>query len=229
MIRQQLDEVLSWRFVTEFWRRFPNRYRLIETHPCSGQYDCLGLMELDGSFHSVLDINRGGSLHVHEGRTPRSWTDWKERMLAEPRKFIDEVTNSIGITIPKHVPKSTAATVSFRYICEFLTHTIGRRDYWECRNGFCDTSDYGGGVRKHFFEQFSGIENNRLERPVAGERLASAYDYWFLVKDEEPLLCINIAGQIYRKGSEMIDIGLLYGRHKRIWPVICETALELLP
>jgi len=32
----QLAETLSWRLLTEFWQRFPDRYALIETQPDGG-------------------------------------------------------------------------------------------------------------------------------------------------------------------------------------------------
>lgn len=64
----QLAETLSWRLLTKFWQRFPDRYALIETHPGGGMYDCLSLAECKDGFHSILDVNRGGSLHLHKGQ-----------------------------------------------------------------------------------------------------------------------------------------------------------------
>ncbi len=229
MQQQQLEEVLSWRLITELWRRFPSHYSLIETHPCSGMYDCLSLIKFDDCFHSILDVNRGGSVHIHEGRSPQSWPDWKERMLADPLPFLDEISDAIGADVPANLPKSTSVTISFRFICEFLTHMVGRLERWECRNGFYDTSGYGGGVLENRFSSFPAIQVDLTQKSMADGRLASAYGYWFLLKNSEPMLCLNTDGQLYKRSGEVKDLTATYAKYNRMWPVIAETALDLLP
>ena len=227
---QQLEEALSWRLVTELWRRYPDRFVLIETHPGGGQYDCLSLMESDDGFHSNLDVNRGGgSVHLHRGPTPRSWPDWTGRMLTDPLRFLDEIGDAIGIAVPKSLPRSTPTTISFRYICEFLTHAVGRLERWECRNGFCDTSGYGGGKREEWFNRFPGIEGEPPPKEWAGEELDGAYRYWFLLKEAEPAICLDTDGRLYKLDGSVLDLTVIYTKYKRVWPVIAETAMELLP
>ena len=154
-ISRQLEEILSWRLVSEFWRRFPEEFVLIEAHPGGGQSDCLVLGRCDGSPEFIVSVNRGGgSTHVHSGRSPQTWENWADRMLAEPMDFLDAVTQAVGINCPQRLPSSTPTTVTFRFICEFLTHTCGRLEKWECRNGVCDTSGYRGGKRREWFTQF---------------------------------------------------------------------------
>ena len=227
---RQLEEVLSWRLVTELWRRFPNRYFLIETRPCGGHYDCLSLIEFGDDIHSVLDVNRdGGSVHVHHGRKPQSWPEWVERILSDPRRFLDEIGDAIGIDAPTKLPKSTPATISFRYICEFLTHTVGRLETWECRNGYRDTSGYSDGKQETWFNCFPSIEVEQPPRGFADERLETVYYYWFFLKKSEPVLCIDTDGRLYKRDGEVHDLTAVYARHKSVWPTIAETALELLP
>lgn len=226
----QLEEALSWRLVTELWRRFPNSFFLIETHPGGGQYDCLSLMESDDGIRSALDINRGGgSVHVHRGRTPQSWPDWAERMLADSQRFLDEIGDAIGIAAPKSLPRSTPTTIAFRYVCELLTHAIGRLEKWECRNGFCDTSADGGGKRQEWFNCFPGIEGEPPPKELAGGKLSRAYGYWFFLKETEPVLCIDTDGRLYKLDGVTHDLMAIYAMHKRVWPMIAETAMELLP
>ncbi|HEY0982936.1 MAG TPA: hypothetical protein VGE80_12465 [Schlesneria sp.] len=175
---RQLEESLSWRLITELWRRFPDRYALIETHPGDGQYDCLSLVEFSDDLHSVLDINRGGgSVHVHCGRSPQSWAAWPDRMLADSCGFLDEIGAAIGLTTPEQLPKSTTTTITFRFISEFLTHAIGRLEQWQCRNGFCDTSGFGGGKREEWFNCFPGLITHDLPKRLANGGVASAYCY----------------------------------------------------
>jgi hypothetical protein len=203
---------------------------LIETHPGGGQYDCLSLVEFAGDLHSVLDVNRGGgSVHVLHGRTPQSWPDWVERMLADPRRFLNEVGEAIGATAPKSLPKSTPTTLSFRYISEILTHTVGRLEKWECRNGCCDTSGYGGGKQQAWFDCFSGISAAQPPKALADGRFDVAYSYWFLLKNAEPVLCFDTGGRLYKPNGEVLELAASYANHKRVWSVIADTALELLP
>lgn len=227
---RQLEEALSWRLVTELWRRFADRFSLVEMHPGGGQYDCLSLLKSGDDFQSVLHVNRsGGSVHVHCGRTPQSWTEWAERMLADPPRFLDEIGDAIGIAAPKSLPKSTPMTISFRYICEFLTHAVGRLEKWECRNGFCDTSGDGGGKRDKWFNCFPGIEGEPPPKALSGGKLSSAYGYWFLLKETEPVLCLDTDGRLYKLDGSVLDLTAIYSKHKRMWPVIAVTAMELLP
>jgi hypothetical protein len=154
----QLAEILSWRIMTEIWRRVPDRYGVIEMHPGGGMYDCLTLWNTTKSSSSPLSINRGGSLNVDSLGSTKSWPDWINRMLEDPKDFVTEVARKAGLPEPIKLPKSAASTVTFRFITDFLTHSIGRLEHWECRNGFCDSSGYGGGVRSHWFEKFPGIQ-----------------------------------------------------------------------
>ncbi|MCA9178439.1 MAG: hypothetical protein KDB14_28460, partial [Planctomycetales bacterium] len=165
----------------------------------------------------------------HRGRVPQSWPNWVERMLVDSRQFLDEVCDSLGVLAPLKLPRSTPTTVTFRYIREFLTHTVGRLDHWECRNGYCDTSGYGGGKREEWFARFPVDHTERpLGLPTEGE-LDSAYGYWFLLKNEEPAICLTTGGVLHAQDGRTYDLHLHYLKHKRIWPLIAETALEWLP
>jgi hypothetical protein len=227
---RQLEEALSWRLVTELWRRFPNRFFLIETHPGGGQYDCLSLIERNEDFHGVFDVNRsGGSAHLHQGRTPQSWSDWVDRMLSDPRGFLDDVGKAYGLAAPKSLPKSTPSTISFRYACEILTHAVGRLEYWECRNGFCDTSGWQGGKQDSWFACFPAIANTTPPKVLEKRGMDGAYGYWFLLKDSTPVLCFDIEARLYKLDGNIYDLAVLYDGHERIWPVIAETAMDLLP
>ncbi len=150
-------------------------------------------------------------------------------MLADPLGFLEEIGDAIGIAAPKPLPKSTPTTVSFRYVCELLTHAVGRLEKWECRNGFCNTSGYGGGKRESLFNCFPDIGGDQAPKEVAEGKLSRAYDYWFLLRDSEPMLCVDTGGRLYKRDGNVHDLTAIYAKHKRVWPVIAETAMELLP
>ena len=115
-INRQLEEILSWRFVTEIFRRFPNKFTIIEAHPCSGQYDCLVLVLKDRNhtLNFAIDVNRGGgSVHVHQpafgiGDNIILYADWVVKMLgSSPAKFLDKIANDARLQIPQKLPISS--------------------------------------------------------------------------------------------------------------------------
>lgn len=148
----QLVEIVSWRLIAELWRRFPRRFDLIEMHPGGGQYDCLALLS-KGTSTVAIDVNRsGGSVHIHKhvfGTADEMavYSDWVGRMLGpSPRRVLDLVAHEARLPVPDKLPASTPATLTCRFISEFLSHSFGRLCRWECRNGVEDTSGYTGGV-----------------------------------------------------------------------------------
>ena len=236
MVSRQLEEILSWRFITEFWRRFPKSFYLIEAHPCSGQYDCLVLMTKGKNPQFAIDVNRGGgSIHIHEnafglGDDITLHSDWLSRMLQPtPAKFLDEIAQAVRLVPPKKLPTSTPETIVYRFISDFLTHAMGRLDKWECRNGYLDTSEYGGGKRANLFEKFPSLrkeENLRNIEPFFGEY---EYNFWFLLKNDLPFLCLDKSGIVHRRDGSSIDLGHLYEGNRKIWPLIFEVARDILP
>lgn len=230
----QLKEVLSWRFVTELHRRYPKRFTLIEAHPGGGTYDCLVLLTNEPHPKFGIDVNRNGSVHVHAdafttGAQIRTWNDWAALMSgAEPARLLDEVCSAAGLDIPSKLPPTTSASLVFRTVTEFLTHTVGRLEYWECRNGYEDTSGYSGGVRTAWFDRFPAARRAAVRR--SDDLFAEpAYRFWFLLEDRQPRLCLETTGKAYRLDGGVIDLMPIYRKRRRIWPIIADVALDLLP
>jgi hypothetical protein len=225
----QLAECISWRLVTELWRRFPDRYVLLETHPGGGQYDCLCLAECHSVIRPVVDVNRQGSTHVHTDGVLRSWPDWCDRMLMDSIGFLDEITCVLDLATPAPLPPSTPSTIALRFISEFLTHAVGRLDHWECRNGFYDTSGDLGGPRNQWFCHFPGMALDHPPNRLRETRLAPAYGYWFLLKSGEPLIGFDVDGRLHLRSGQSHDLATSYARNRAIWPLIAESVLEYLP
>ena len=228
---QQLKEILSWRLMSELWRRFPRQFDLIEVHPGGGLYDCLMLRTKGQNPRCTINVNRVGSVHIHmlDGDSTVE-SDWEERMLqSSPESFLDYIANKARLVIPKKLPASTPATLTYRYISDFLTHSVGRLERWQCRNGFEDTSGYGGGVRRNFFDRFTQLQEEDFRThgaPIFGEY---AYNFWFLLRNEIPVLCLNTSGMVFCLDGSRHDLMNLYRLDRRIWPLISKTAMDLLP
>ena len=233
-MNRQLVEIASWRLVSELHRRYPHRFRIIETHPGGGQYDCLALY--DGKLRHIADFNRNGRFHVFQrfGRDqelPEPFDVWPAFMDAyyPGAEVLDRVCAMLGLSIPKPLPPSTLTTLVYRFIATFLCHATFRIPCWECRNGCFDTSADGGGLRDHF-KVFPGATERlrvRLPEDIQGQ---PGYRFWFLCKDAQPLLCLETVGNVWREGeTEPHSLQCEYQETHRIWPVVYALAGSFLP
>ncbi len=232
-LNRQLIEAASWRIVSEFLRRHPKRFRLIETHPGGGQYDCLSLYTLDNLRH-VASFNRAGRLHVFwrpcgDGREVEPFDVWEAMAEAwDPKSLLDQVCERIGVPVPAKLPSSTPEVVVYRVIAAFLTHSVFGVTEWECRNGFLDSSGMEGGVWKDF-QYFPGAQARLAVRLGDDILKQPAYRFWFLRKGNEPMACLEKTGTAWTRDGRTFDLPALYKQHKRIWPVVFEVLGDQLP
>ncbi|MBF0124056.1 MAG: hypothetical protein HQL60_01815 [Magnetococcales bacterium] len=233
MNNEQILEIAAWRFVTELVRRFPDRFRIIRTHPGGGQYDCLDLVDYQSQPKMVLSINIEGSIHVHD-LTPSNQGRWSKLVFEKhPRAVLDHLCKVIQVEPPKQSPPSTPAVISYRFIATFLSHAaFGLKKRWQCVNGYLDSSGMCGGPRDEWFKQFpqtTSYRQNKLPNDVLGQ---PEYRFWFLVEDGKPRLCLEDSGTLFREDGSIVDIAKLYLQQslpRRIWPLIIQTAADLLP
>jgi hypothetical protein len=206
---------------------------VIETHPGGGLYDCLTVLDRRTPSEQRIDLNREGSAHVQpfaQDQNATSWpTFWDEFISADdPRDVLRKLCETAGLPPVTSMPPSTPTTLTYRVIAGFLAHAAFGRKAWECRNGFDDTSGYGGGVREDYFTPWA--EATRLAaEPRPGLLHIAAYDYWFLVCDGEPMACLNTSGEVWDDDGQRWDLMSLYSSERRIWPVISVALGRLLP
>jgi hypothetical protein len=231
MINPQLLEFLSWKVVSGLLRRHPRKFRVIETHPGGGQYDCLAL--IDSHDQIAAEFNRRGRLHIHKRRgrslgTPRPIEIWDELISAD--KFtdvLDHVSDALGLRNPARLPPSTPSVIIYRFVAALLSTTVLRRSQWECRNGFLDTSGYDDGVVSHF-EAFPNTQEH-LSRKRNDDVLGQpAYRFWFILRDGQAQLCLETTGQIWQCNGRSFDAVSLYGKEHRIWPLVSSIMGHLL-
>lgn len=230
-MNDQLVEIASWRVICELHRRYPNKFKVIETHPGGGQYDCLSIYDKDNQ--NIVHFNRAGRMTVFKRfdgrRTPPPFDIWSTMCeQSNQKEILNKVSDLIGLPAPSKIPASTPTTLAYRFIAELLTHGAFSKEQWECRNGYEDTSGYGGGVSP-YFNQFPAaqeklrlvLQNDFLKQP--------AYRFWFLCKDGRPLLCIETTGQVWNTEGKVFDLPLLYAKKHSICFLIAEIAGDCLP
>jgi hypothetical protein len=235
---RQLTEVASWRLAAEIVRRYPRRFTIIELHPGGGQYDCLCVVNPDGPFElERIYMNRVGSVFVWRRGKPEdeywAWRGaWAEVVSTEdPKPLVDRVCSKAGLAPVSPPPATSQATIAYRVIAAFLTHTAFGRIQWECRNGYEDTSGWECSVREHYFAPFAGARARlevKLGRDVLG---VPACRFWFLLRNGEPVLALEgTSGLAWTLDGRVLDLLDLYrAAGHRVWPVVNTAAGALLP
>jgi hypothetical protein len=236
-MNRQIIEIISWRIISEFMRRYAGKFTVIETHPCSGQYDCLSIY--DYSQRHILDLNRGGSLHiwskVNENKKANggpidSYPDiWKDFVFEpNPKEILDLICRKAGLNCNITLPPSTPEILSYRFISGFMNQTVFGMDQWECRNGYYDSSGYGTGIINDFDLFPPAKERLRVseQRDILN---IPAYRFWFIQKKGKSKLCLETNGTVWNKKGKAHDLFHLYQKNRRISGVVYEVAKDLLP
>lgn len=239
-LSRQLVEVASWHMAAELVRRDPV-LRLIQTHPAGGTYDCLTLLGGTGPEprNGKLFLNRPGSATVFtrfDGRLAPE-AEWQLDVwplmasTSDPRSTVDRVCDLSGIPKPPALPVSTRAVVSFRFIARVLQHSLFSRAQWRCVNAYHDSSGTdGSSLNEQLFENFPTARRAAEERRPDDVLGVAAYRFWFLTKDQTPLLCISSDGLLWNTGGQRLDLFARYRNSGRnIERLVNEQAGDLLP
>jgi hypothetical protein len=228
---RQLREIASWKLVSEFLRRHPNEFRLIETHPGGGLYDCLTLVDPAGL--PVAEFNREGDLQIwrsSEGRrdSPKSLDVWGHLSVADdPKEVLDLLSREIGVAVPSRLPRTGRPVLVYRFVAALLSQSVFGRAGWECRNGFFDSSGEECGVRP-YFDSYPAARQ-RLGKPHQGDIAGQpAFRFWFVIRDDEPLVCLETTGHAWLADGLAFDLTHLYEQEHRVWPVVQAVAGRFL-
>lgn len=228
--RPQLLEAVSWRVAAELIRRHPRRLRAIETHPGGGQSDCLTIIDRRGWDFGHIHLNRWGSAHV--GRRfdkpdgDRSYIDgdfWSDYLRSNPRDVLRELERHAGLPDVPKIPASTRTSLSFRFAAACLAPVALGIRRWEWRNRFFDTAAWTSDYREDLFAAFPETASQRAIR-LDGDPLSPESRFWFLLRDDEPLLAIETVGNLWRRGGGRLDLSAAYrATNRRLFPIVNEV------
>lgn len=229
-MNRQLIEIASWKIGCEIHRKHPHRMRIIETHPGGGMYDCLSICDMDRPGVHV-DLNRGGSLHIFGPREHHSngeiWEDVAEEK--DPKNIVETICDKLELPQVTKLPASSSITLTYRFIATFLTHAAFGINAWECRSGYCDTSGYGGGYSKDF-EDFPKAKERLMTRTEYDYPGDPAYRFWFLRKNNRPVICLEITGNAWICENESTyKLMKIYKKNNRgIWPTVVAVTGQVM-
>jgi hypothetical protein len=132
---RQIIEAASWELAAGVVRRYPFRFRVIETHPGGGQYDCLTL--IDKSRQSPLDhidLNRAGSIFVWARQGGWAWVwrgAWSELVATDDtERLVDRLCHKSMIPAPGASPRTSPTSVGVRFVAAFLKQAMFGPTHW---------------------------------------------------------------------------------------------------
>lgn len=188
----------SWRLAAELVAGIPTA-RITETHPGGGQYDCLTIMTSGHQGELVhLDVNRNGSLHVHEA-PQRTEGIPSERLWARATRpggaeqLAAELLAATGlIKQAARARNRSAARLTYQVIAHTLTARSLDKAEWDCRS-VNDESEGRQAIRADLRPEPGALEG------------AEPAQIWALTADRHVVAWLW-EGWAYLPGGERVDL-----------------------
>jgi hypothetical protein len=118
---------------------------------------------------------------------------------------VSEIENRARLAPPETDARPTVETAVYQLIAQLLAGGTSLGLNLQCRNGYLDSSS-GSCRRDEYFTRFPGARD-RLARTQADDLLGEpAYRFWFLLADDEPLICLETTGSVWTRQGITIDL-----------------------
>lgn len=185
-------EVLSWLVVATLLEGHAD-LGVVETHPGTpGERDCLSVYDRTRPERGPLvDIDRRGVAHITASDGDAVvWDDfWGECSSDGPIAVAGRLR--LRCRLPPPRPHGGVEAFAVSQIARRLLklHVAGIGGAWECRNGVADSS-VGQERRYWMFSQMPGAID-RLAAAPAHPLGDPAHHFWFLLRDDVPVSCID--------------------------------------
>lgn len=223
----------SWWIAAELARR--NGLDVYETHPGGGMYDVLAVVRIapDGTGQPLLEMNRGGHLHLPD---TIGWLAWHDVLTAEdPHDIVHRVEAEMGLS-PLPRPTTTRKVLAYRVIARTLAAMVDDERMWDARMGFNDDSgDYASGPRRLVDELFPHAVAHARRLPVVQPWDGPHTHLWMLgqgILGPRPRISAVISddGHLFLPGrAAPTDLMALYDAStRRLGPVVGAVIGHLL-
>lgn len=232
-LRRSVIEAASWRLATELCRRHPNRLRTYITYPAGGTYDCLSLSVGGAKPRPLIQLNRVGTIQVHETFAGDVLRDiraqaWSTYLSAEPYRFLRDLEDEAGLPPPTSTPATVAHTLTYRLLAALVgVQTLGVRDRYIV-SGYTDSSGYDGGVREELFAAMPLADRRRTEHHADDPFGIPEYRFWFVIDRGHLVACLDTTGWACDTNGTVYDLPALYDRDGRRVGVTLSTAFPTL-
>jgi hypothetical protein len=185
----KVSTAIAWRIMTELCRRHhaTQKLQIYETHPCSGQYDCLSLYASVGDkYRHLCDFNRQSDhLHIwypnHELTHELHWPDHNNYVQAvlqanDHKDVVNQIESILLLPNTHNHKSSTPPVLMMRIVAEVLEQTALSRKNIDIRWAIHDSSGMEGtSVKSGLFD----IDEYKREAELIGQDKV-ANRCWFL-------------------------------------------------
>lgn len=229
-VADRFIQAQSWWLGSELVSRSPQLF-LYEYHPGGGQYDCLGVVDdRHPERGAVIDLNRAGSLHVHQpaARRAGAWAD----VIAQddPHAMVKRLERLARLT-PTPRPVTTRRALTYRVVAHVLRATVDDRHHWEARSAHLDSAgddDSSGRDRHVWMADFEGARRAAGELPAAGWFGEPWSHTWLILRGGEPVAALLDDAHVFRIGGDPVDLMTGYRKAGRVAPVVAAAFEGLL-
>lgn len=224
-----VSDALSWRLTAELMRRHPDELWAIRTHP-NDLYDCLTVCRRSAPLEGpVIRINRNGSHADYSwfgSQTEPSqptyglvcWTDYL--FSNDPRAWMTDLEQRVGLAPHSGPhPRSTPASLTMRWIAQFLSAQIGSHPRWTAWTVIDPTAD----PMAHSFDLVEPAARWAME---AGQHLG----VWFVgTHDGDPRFALSWTGDLWSIAGDHWHLPSERRRGESITSLIARTSGSTLP
>lgn len=215
--REQISYAVTWEIIFQLMRRYQVQYdlRVWETHPCSGQYNCLSLYSLiNGRSLHIYDFNlQAQSLHIWRDGSYADRIDIISQYLhsSDPKKLLDKISSLAGLNIVNPLPSSNGTIIACGLIATIFKIFIFSQVKLKTVMAYCDSSGYSSHLRIDLIDKFEIIKT------LLTNNISKFYKYFFIneVKDNRTLCLIDMSGKIIFPNDEIENLICLYNENGR--------------
>lgn len=220
-LQERMVYLQSWWVASEFLRRHPD-FRLFETFPGGGQYDCLAIVGPDSSDNRYIELNRSGRIHIHPEASPRfdrgAWNinfpiEWQLEQEQTDRRAVPRFLEAaMGGPVPSRTPTTTRKTLTYRMIYHLLLLAINEPNDWEVRNSAPGSSPSFSVKVPDYFADIASAGTSLVHYAKEAKQKRA---FWAVLRDG---LCVGLLQEnatLHRPNAGPIDVMDTYNAHRR--------------
>lgn len=233
-LRYAMVEAASWRLASEFASAHCDRVRLLSSRTFGAHYDVITVATRNVTPHPLVHINRAGSIQV-VGRFDRrpveynaAGRSWDEYLRSDPRDFLRALEKQAGLPAPHSNGYPTREALVYRLLAALINAQMLSIQPWTVHCGW--TSGPHPGYYEAGFEAIPGANSRRSVSLIDDPYAIPETRFWFVGRDQSPLLCFEISGRCWDASGSERDVMRIFekeGRH--VWRTLTRIAGSYLP
>lgn len=217
--REQIASAISWELIYQLMRRYHATYdfRIWETHPGGGQYDCLSIYSPSRIHHFDFNL-QAQSLHIWANSKYIERLDIISEYLHcnNPKELVEQISSLAQLKSIAKLPQADGSVIACGVIATLFKLYIFSLFKLKMFMGYCDSSGYDNGIRRDKFLQFPSYK--KLLGNIKDDNDSfSLYKFFFLENISiNKILCIfDMSGRLVLPSGEEILLEDMYNIYNR--------------